>query len=158
MSVLNLLNPSATVEQEPLFRCHNCKHRKTRDEFLLYKKNTKHGVQGEPSTRCSSCAVTERETRQLKKRKRDEEGIDLTGDPPQPDWSISIEQFMTLLREKALTSIISWSTHVSTQGLVGNADEMCAAIVGCVWEATGFRFTYGWLPLEREFLVLIPFN
>ena len=53
MSVLNLLNPSATMEQEPLFRCHNCKHRKTRDEFLLYKKNTKHGMQGEPSTSIS---------------------------------------------------------------------------------------------------------
>ena len=90
-----------------------------------------------------SCTAKEWERCKIRKRKQDEDSIDLTEDPAEPDWSISIEEFMVLLREKALTGAISWSTCVSTQGLVGNADEMCTAIVGHVWEATRFRFTYG---------------
>ena len=131
---------------------------KTKEEFLLYKTNTKFRVQGEPSTRCIPCAATEWEKRELKKRKRDEEGIDLSGDPAGPERSISIEQFAALLREKALTGVITCSARVSTEGLDGSADEMCAVIVGRVWEATGFRFTYGRLPLERKLLIIILFN
>ena len=116
--------------------------------FLLHKKTSKRSIEGEPSSRCSSCAAKERERRQIKKRKRDDEGLDLSGDPAEPDRSITIEQFTVLLREKGLTGVISCSARVSTQGLVGNADEMCTAIVGRVWEATGFRFTYGQFPLE----------
>ena len=144
MSVLNPLSPSATtMDQEPHHHCHDCKSSKCREGFSLHKKDSKHGLQGEPSSRCLSCVAKERERRKIRKRKRDEDGIDLTEDPAEPDRSISIEEFTALLREKALTGAISWSTRVSTQGLVGNADEMCTAIVGRVWEATRFRFTYG---------------
>ena len=142
MPVLNPLFPSATMDQEPCFRCHDCKNRKRKEEFVLHKRDNKHGSQGEPTSRCLSCAAKERERRKNRKRKRDDERLDLPGDPAEPDRSISIEQFTALLREKALTGVISFSTRVSTQGLAGNADEMCSAIVGRVWEATGFRFTY----------------
>ena len=145
MSVLNLILPSATMEQEPLFCCHDCKSSKPREEFSICKRDSKHGVQGEPPSRCSSCAA---KRRQIRKRKRDEEGLDLSGGPAEPDRPISIEQFTALLREKALTGVISCSARVSTQGLAGNADDMCTVLVRRVWEATGFRFTYGRFPLE----------
>src|SRR6266446_5512438 len=37
MSVLNPIFPSATMEQEPLFHCHDCHNRKSRDQFLSCK-------------------------------------------------------------------------------------------------------------------------
>ena len=124
----------------------------------MYTRNSKHGVLREPMTRCSACMVTEWERCETKKRKQDEEDIDLLGDPTELDQLISIEHFMALLHEKALAGVFSCSAHVSTQGLDGNTDEMCKVIVGHVWEATGFHFTYAWFPLEGKWLMLILFN
>ena len=73
---------------------------------------------------------------------------DPSGDPAEPDRTISLEQFTALLHEQALTSDISCSARVFTQGLTGEVDEIFAVIVGRVWEATRFRFTYDRLPLE----------
>ncbi len=70
------------------------------------------------------------------------------GDTPEPDRILSIKQFTMLLREKALTGVISCSAHVSTEGLDGEEEGICSRIVGHVWEATGFRFTYDWFRLE----------
>ena len=57
---------------------------------------------------------------------------------------------MALLREKVQTGVISCSTHVSSEGLDGKEDEICAGIAGHVWEATGFRFAYDQFPFEFE--------
>src|SRR5258706_5348739 len=38
MSVLNPTFPSATMEQAPLFRCHDCKSSKTMDQLELHKR------------------------------------------------------------------------------------------------------------------------
>ena len=131
------------MEQAPLLYCCDCKKSKSRDQFTLRTRNNKHGARGEPSSRCSSCAAKERDRNIIRKRKRDEEGHDSFGDLAESDHTASIEQFTALLREQALTGDICCSARVSTQGLDGE-DEICARIVGRVWEATGFRFTYGW--------------
>ena len=78
-----------------------------------------------------------------KKQKQVEEGPDLCGDPGEPISIISLEKLMEWLHEEALTGVISCSTCVSTQELSGEADDICSAIVGHVWEATRFQFTYG---------------
>jgi len=54
--------------------------------------------------------------------------------------------------------VISWSACVSALVLAKNADEICKVLVGCMWEATGFRFTYGQFPLEGQWLMLTLFN
>ena len=46
----------------------------------------------------------------MTKRKRDEEGFDTNGDTPEPDRVLSIEEFTTLLREKALR-VFSLTLH-----------------------------------------------
>ena len=148
MSVLNPIFPSPTMEQGPLFRCHDCKNCKPKDQFSLRKRDDKHGARGEPSSRCLPCAAKERARHETKKRKRAEEGLDASGDPAEAGRPISIEQFTALLREQVLTGKIYYSARVSTQGLAGEADEMRAGIVRHVWEATGFRFTYGPILLE----------
>ena len=71
---------------------------------------------------------------------------------------MSIEQFVALLHEQASAGNICCSVCVSTQGLGGDTDEMCARIVGHVWEATGFRFMYGWFPLDGRWLIFPIFN
>ena len=43
---------------------------------------------------------------------------------------------------------ISADVYVSTQGLVREDDEISKVIAACLWEATSFRFTYGWFPFE----------
>ena len=83
-----------------------------------------------------------------------EEGPDLCGDPGEPNIPISLEQLMAQLCEQALTGAISCSTCVSTQELSGEADDICSIVIGHVWEATGFRFMYGWFPLEGQWLML----
>jgi len=146
------------MEQEPLFRCHDCTTSKPREEFSIRKRDSKHGVQRDVPSRCASCAATERERCKIRKRKRDEKGLDLSGGPEEPNRPMSIEQFTTLLREKALTGVFSFSARVSAQGLAGNADDICKVLVARVWEATGFRFTYGRFPLEGQWLMLTLFN
>jgi len=136
------------MEQEPLLRCRNCESSKPRDQFPLRERNSKHGARGEPSSSCVSCTAKARDRREIKKRKRDEEGPGTHGDTPEPDRILSIKQFTTLLREKALTGVISCSAHVSTEGLDGEEEGICSRIVGHVWEATGFRFTYDWFRFE----------
>ena len=113
VSVLNPISPSAIMEQEPLFCCHNCKSSKPREEFSIHKKDSKHGVQGDPLSRCASCMAEEWERHKIRKQKQDEEGPDLSRGPAEPDQSISVKQFTALLREKALTGVISCSAHVS---------------------------------------------
>jgi hypothetical protein len=141
------------MEQAQLFHCCDCKDHKPKDQFPVCTKNNKHGAWGELSSRCSSCNARACERCENKKRKRDEEGPDPSGDPAKPNHTISVEEFMELLKEKALTGVISYSSRVSTQGLHGTADEICASIAGRVWEATGFGFTYNWFPLERPWLM-----
>src|SRR5258706_15473953 len=127
------------MEQEPLLRCCYCGNSKPRDQFPLRKRKQKHGARGEPSSSCDTCMAKARDRREIKKRKRDEEGPYTYGDTPEPDRILSIKQFTTLLREKALTGVISCSAHVSAQGLDGEEEDICSGIVGHVWEATGFR-------------------
>jgi len=134
--------PSATMEQEPLLLCCDCRSNKPRDQFPLRKRNHKNGARGEPSSCCVSCTAKGRDRREKRKRKREEEYPDTTGDPEEADRILSIEQFTALLREKAHTGVISCSTRVSTGGLDDEENKICAGIVGRVWEATGFRFTY----------------
>ena len=114
-------------------------------------------MQGDVLSRCASCAAKERERYKIRKRKRDEEGPDLSRGPAEPDRPLSIEQFTALLREKALTGVISCSARVSAQGIAGNADGICTVLVGHVWEATGFWFMYGRFPLEGQWLILTLF-
>ena len=152
MPVLNPTFPSATMEQAPqapLFRCHDCKNRKTKDQFELRKTTSKYGAQGEPLSRCSSCAAKERDRNEKRKRKRDEDGNDASRVPAAPNRVISVDQFVAVLRKQRLTGVISISACVSIQGLDGEEDRMCTEIVGRVWEATGFRFTYEWFLLFR---------
>ena len=84
----------------------------------------------------------------MTKRKRDEEGFDTNEDTPEPDRVLSIEEFTTLLREKAPTGVFSYSARVSTQGIDGEDEDIRSRIVGRVWGATGFRFTYVRFPFE----------
>ena len=131
------------MEQAPLLCCHNCKSYKTKDQFELHRRNDKHGAQGEPSSRCSPCAAKEWERNKNKKQKQDEDDHNISGDPQEHTPAISFDQFMALLHEQALTGVISISACVSVQELDGEEDGICTAIVGHVWEATGFCFTYG---------------
>ena len=137
------------MEQEPLIYCHDCHVSKPRDQFALRKRSDKHGEKGEPTSRCSPCAEKERHRRETKKRKRSEENPNLCVDPEEPNCLISLEQFAARLHEEALTGVISYSARVSTQGLSEEAGVICSMIVGRVWEATGFRFTYGPFLLEE---------
>ena len=147
------------MDQAPLLYCLQCKNSKPRDEFALRIRSNKYGARGEPSSKCSSCVAKERHRHENRKRKRDEEGHETPMDPAEPDRPmLSVEQFMALLHEQALAGDICCSVRVSTQGLAGEADEICARIVGRVWEATGYRFTYGWFPLEGQSLMLPLFN
>ena len=72
----------------------------------------------------------------------------MLGNPADPVQVMSIEQFTALLCDQALMGVISCSAHVSAQGMDGGLDKICTVIVGRVWEATGFRFTYGQFLLE----------
>ena len=129
------------MEQEPLPRCHDCRNCKPIDQFPLRKQNSKHGSRGKPSATCIVCTAKARDRREIKKRKRNEEGIDTYEDAPEPNRVLAIEQFTMLLREKSLTDVLSCSARVSTRELDGDENEICSVIVGRVWEATGFRFT-----------------
>ena len=131
------------MEQAPLFRCHDCKNKKPLDSFKLREKKDRYGEKGQPTSRCIPCAANEQHRRQTKKRKRDEEC------PAGPNLVISLEQFTEHLRQQALTGSIDWSARVSTQGLSGEVENV---IVKHVWEATGFRFTYGWFLLNVQWL------
>src|SRR5258706_15333112 len=119
MSVLNAIFPSATMEQEPLFSCHDCHHRKPKAHFALRKKTDRHGPEGEPTSRCLPCAEQERHRHENKKRKQLEEGTDPSGDPPECNRPISLEQFTEQLHEKACTGVFSYSGCMSTQGISG---------------------------------------
>ena len=141
------------MEHATLFCCHNCENKKPWDEFKLREKDDKYGRKGEPTGRCLPCAEKERHRRQNAKRKRDEEGLNPSGVPEEPEPILPVEQFTVLLRELALGGDPSCRTRVSTQGLVGEDGEVFKVIIGRVWEATGFRFTYGWFSLEVQSLM-----
>jgi len=150
LSVLNPISPSATMEQAPLHYCCDCKNLKAQDQFALRTRNNKYGARGKPSSRCSACAAKERIRWETRKRKRDEENPDPSGDQVGRDPIISIEEFAASLHEQALMGNIHYSTCVSTQLLAGENNEVCAGILGRVWESTGFRFTYDRLSLEGQ--------
>ena len=133
MSVLHPTFPSTTMEQAPLFCCHNCKSSKPKDQFELHKTSNKYGAQGVPLSRCSSCVVKEQDRNEKRKRKRDEDGNDMSRVPAGPNRVISIDQFMAMLREQCLTGVISFSAHVSIQGSYGEEDGICTVIAGHVW-------------------------
>lgn len=135
------------MEQAALFYCHDCKGKKPKDQFKLHLKDNKYGKKDDPTTRCLPCAEKERQRRQNKKRKRDEEGINSSESLATPDPIISIENFTELLRELAREPDIDWRTCVSTRGMVGEEDDILKLILRRVWDATGFRFTYGWFLL-----------
>ena len=61
---------------------------------------------------------------------------------------------MALLCQQALTGEIYYPAYISTEGLPRDTDEAFKVISGHVWEATGFRFTYGQFPLEVQGLML----
>jgi len=142
MSAFNPRFPSTTMEQAPLY-CRDCKTSKPRDQFKLRKRDDKYGRKGEPTSKCSHCTTRNENGCQALKRKRNEEGLDPAEDPPEPDPTISIEQFTTMLHDRALSGDLCCRMRVSTQGLAGEEAEVVKVIVGRVREATGFRFTYG---------------
>jgi hypothetical protein len=76
---------------------------------------------------------------QNKKMKCEVEDTGLLEGPAEPPIK-SIEDFMVLLCQQALTGAINYSACVSTQGVAVDVEKV---ITGHVWEATGFRFTYG---------------
>lgn len=53
---------------------------------------------------------------------------------------LSIEQFTTILTNRAQIGDLCYHAHISTQELTGDEEGMCKVIVNRVWEATGFRF------------------
>ena len=77
------------------------------------------------------------------KRKHDKDVLDMLGNPADPVQVMSIEQFTALLCDQALMGVILCSACVSAQGMDGGLDKICTVIVGHVWEATRFHFTYG---------------
>ena len=131
------------MEQAALFYCHDCHGKKLKDQFKLHSKDNKYGKKGDPTSRCLPCAENERQRRQNKKRKRDEECLNPSESPATPDPIIPIEKFTELLRELARGPEIDWRTCVSTQGMVGEEEDISKLILRRVWDATGFRFTYG---------------
>ena len=89
------------------------------------------------------CTTRNRQTRQEKKRKRDEDCGHPSEDPAEPAPIRSIDQFTELLRQHALEGDIScFRMRVSTQGLATEEDAIFKTIAGRVWEATGFRITF----------------
>ena len=132
------------MDQAPFLRCIDCEVRKPRDQFKLRERDDKYGKKGDPTRKCSLC-TTRNQNRHLNlKRKRNEEDPNLA----ELDPTISIEQRTTMLHEQALRGDLCCRMRVSTQGLAVAEAEVIRVIVGRVWEATGFRFTYGWFPLE----------
>ena len=123
---------------------------KPKDQFNLRQKDDRFGSKGEPTGRCTHCMTRNRQTRQEKKRKRDEDGAHPSEDPAEPARIGSIDQFTELLRQQALEGGICCRMRVSTQGLAAEEDEIIKIIAGRVWEATGFRFTFVWLLLEVQ--------
>jgi hypothetical protein len=92
------------------------------------------------------------------KKKWKEEDPDPYKDPEQPSPAISMEKFAATLHKQALAGDFYYSARISAQGLAGDVNEISKSITACVWEATGFRFTYGWFPLEGESLIIPLFN
>src|SRR5258708_35384226 len=88
---------------------------------------------------------------QTKKRKCTE---DSSKGPVEPNCILSIEDFMASLCQQALTGEISYPAYISTEELPGDTDEVLKVISACMWEVTGFRFTYGQFPLEVQGLIL----
>ena len=85
---------------------------------------------------------------QILKPERDEKGPDSSEDSLELDPATSSEQFMALLHGQALRGDLCCQTCISTQLIAEDeAEEMFQAIVGRVWDATGFRFTFVWFPL-----------
>ena len=82
------------------------------------------------------------------KQKQVEDGPDLCEDPEEPDYTLSLEQFMAQLRKDTLTGMISCSECILAQGISEEVDGICTAIVQSMWEATGFQFTYVQFLLE----------
>ena len=144
LRLVSVLFPSATMEQEPLLQCLNCHSWKSKDQIAPWKRADKHAAKGNQISRCAPC-IEKRHQCEHKKWKWIEEGPDLCGGPGEPDFPISLEQLMGQLCEEALTSAISCSTHVSTQELSGEPDDICSIVIGHMWEATGFCFMYVWL-------------
>ena len=146
------------MDQAGLSYCLHCKNKKPIDQFILRKKDDKYGLQGEPTSSCTSCATKAQQRRDMKKRKWVEEGIHLSGDPAEANCPTSLEQFAALLHKQALTGDICYSARVSIQGLSREEDEIFTAIVGHVWEATRFWFMYGQFLHEGQWLMLPFFN
>jgi hypothetical protein len=135
------------MEQPTLYHCHGCKNKKPQDQFNLRQKSDKFGLKGEPTGRCTSCTIKNKQARQNLKRKHNEEDFHTSQSSERRDSAISIEQFTALLRQQAPMGDLRFQAHVSTQGLVEDEEDMFKRIVKCVWDATGFRFTFVWFPL-----------
>ena len=132
------------MEQAQNFFCSGCNTRKPKDQFKLHTRDDKHSRKGEPTSRCSHCAMRgQQEHKNLKQKCNGED----TG-PPEPGPPISIEQFMVLLHQQALTGKICCQVCVSTQGMVAEDDKEFMQIARHVWEAMGYRFASVWFPLE----------
>ena len=67
MPVLNPIFPSTTMDQESLFRCHDCHHRKPKDQLALCKRTDKYGATGSPSLP-GACPVQNRSDIDMKTR------------------------------------------------------------------------------------------
>jgi hypothetical protein len=135
------------MEQPTLYHCHGCKAKKPHDQFNLRRKSDKFGLNGEPTGRCTSCTMKNKQAHENLKRKRNKESFHTSESLEERNYAVSIEQFTALLRQKAPMDDLHFRAHVSTQGLVEEEEEIFKRIVKCIWDATGFRFTFVWFPL-----------
>jgi hypothetical protein len=125
----------------PLYPCHNCRQLKPLSEFELRAKDDRYGKKGDPTTKCTPCALRNRLSRQNKKRKHepDEPTSVCTNDPVLP---VDRDRFMAaLLTRRAPDGSLSCCMRVTTEGMVGDTKVIADIIAGDVWEATGYRFT-----------------
>ena len=132
----------ATMDQATLHYCSGCKTKTSQDQFSLRQKDDKYGLKGEPTGRCTSCTMRNKQAHQNLKRKRIEEGTTPSECPDEHDTVITIEKFTALLRQQALMGDLHYRARVSTQGLAEEEEDILKIIVGHVWDATGFRFTF----------------
>ena len=132
------------MDQDEPFLCHDCKCKKSKDQFKQHSKDTKYAKKGDPMCQCLPCAAKEQDRCQIKKRKRDDEGYHPSESQVE---AIPIEQFMEMLRELAQGHDLNCRTHVSMQGMTEEGHGIFNIIVKHLWDTTGFRFTYGALSI-----------
>lgn len=95
------------MDQATLHYCGGCKNKEPRDHFNLREIDDKFGLKGEPTGRCPSCTMRNKQARQNLKRKRIEDGTHPLECPYKHDTAIAIEQFTALLHQQVVGVILT---------------------------------------------------